>query len=92
MPDRTRPDAIEAIIRLEHSRERFAGLPLPEIGGQPRPAGSVTVQLASAGRYYGEVAITLRHLPADCWVAVIVSTPASLLSTTLGQRLPSALH
>lgn len=36
-----------------------------------RPAGSVTVQLASAGRYCGEVAITLRDLPADDRVAVL---------------------
>lgn len=71
VPDRNRPDAAEAMIRLEHSRERFAGLPLPEVGGQPRPAGSVTVQLASAGRYCGEVAITLRDLPADERVAVL---------------------
>jgi len=71
IPDRNRPDAAEAMIRLEHSRERFAGLPLPEVGGQPRPAGSVTAQLASAGRYCGEVAITLRDLPADDRVAVL---------------------
>ncbi len=71
VPDRNRPDAAEAMIRLEHSRERFAGLPLPEVGGQPRPAGSVTVQLASAGRYCGEVAITLRDLPADDRVATL---------------------
>ncbi|PCN48063.1 hypothetical protein Csp2054_09325 [Curtobacterium sp. 'Ferrero'] len=71
VPDRERPDAAEAMIRLEHSRERFADLPLPEAGGQPRPAGSVTVQLASAGRYRGEVAITLRDLPADDRVAVL---------------------
>ncbi|RPE75704.1 hypothetical protein EDF28_3649 [Curtobacterium sp. PhB137] len=71
IPDRNRPDAAEAMIRLEHSRERFAGLPLPEVGGQPRPAGSITVQLASAGRYCGEVAITLRDLPADDRVAVL---------------------
>ncbi|WP_372440160.1 MupG family TIM beta-alpha barrel fold protein [Curtobacterium flaccumfaciens] len=50
IPDRKRPDAAEAMIRLEHSRERFARLPLPKVGGQPRPAGSVTVQLTSAGR------------------------------------------
>jgi len=30
------------MIRLDDSRERFAGLPLPEVGGQLRPAGSVT--------------------------------------------------
>ncbi|MBT1623509.1 DUF871 family protein [Curtobacterium flaccumfaciens pv. oortii] len=71
VPDRNRPDAAEAMIRLEHSRERFARLPLPEVGGQPRPVGSVTVQLASAGRYCGEVAITLRDLPADDRVAVL---------------------
>ncbi|SDR08395.1 hypothetical protein SAMN02800687_3654 [Curtobacterium sp. UNCCL20] len=71
VPDRNRTDAAEAMIRLEHSRERFAGLPLPEVGGQPRPAGSVTVQLASARRYCGEVAITLRDLPADDRVAVV---------------------
>ncbi|MFK4483291.1 MupG family TIM beta-alpha barrel fold protein [Curtobacterium sp. AB7] len=71
VPDRNRPDAAEAMIRLEHSRERFAGLPLPEVGGQPRPAGSVTVQLASAGRYCGEIGITLRDLPADGRVAVL---------------------
>lgn len=71
VPDRNRPDAAEAMIRLEHSRERFAGLPLPEVGGQPRPAGSVTVQLASAGRYCGEVAMSLRDLPADDRVAVL---------------------
>ncbi|WP_419766648.1 phospho-sugar glycosidase domain-containing protein [Curtobacterium flaccumfaciens] len=59
------------MIRLEHSRERFAGLPLPEVGGQPRPAGSVTVQLASAGRYCGEVATTLRDLPAGDRVTVL---------------------
>lgn len=69
VPDRNRPDAAEAMIRLEHSRERFAGLPLPEVGGQPRPAGSVTVQLPAAGRYCGEVAITLRDLPTDDRVA-----------------------
>lgn len=71
VPDRNRPDAAEAMIRLEHSRERFAGLPLPAVGGQPRPAGAVTVQLTSAGRYCGEVAITLRDLPADDRVAVL---------------------
>jgi len=71
IPDRNRPDAAEAFIRLEHSRERFAGLPLPEVGGQPRPAGSVTVQLASAGRYCGEVAISSRGPPADDRVAVL---------------------
>lgn len=78
IPDRNRPDAAEAMIRLERSRERFAGLPLPEVGGQPRPAGSVTVQLASAGRYCGEVAITLRDLPADDRVAVLGSLPGEL--------------
>lgn len=71
VPDRERPDAAEAMIRLEHSRERFTDLPLPEAGGQPRPAGSVTVQLPSAGRYRGEVAVTLRDLPADDRVAVL---------------------
>ncbi|PZE61224.1 hypothetical protein DEJ24_05965 [Curtobacterium sp. MCPF17_001] len=60
------------MIRLEHSRERFAGLQLPEIAGQPRPAGSETVQLASAGRYCGEVAITSRDLPSDDRVVVLV--------------------
>jgi hypothetical protein len=75
VPDRNRPDAAEAMIRLEHSRERFARLPLPEAGGQPRPAGSVTVQLASAGRYCGEVAITLRDLPRDDHVAVLSESP-----------------
>jgi len=71
IPDRNRPDAAEAMVRLEHSRERFAGLPVPEVGGQPRPAESVTVQLASARRYGGEVAISLRGLPADDRVAVL---------------------
>ncbi|MBO9044398.1 phospho-sugar glycosidase domain-containing protein [Curtobacterium flaccumfaciens] len=75
IPDRNRPDAAEAMIRLEHSRERFAGLPLPEVGGQPRPAGSVTVQLASAGRYCGEVAITLSDLGPDERVAVLGKLP-----------------
>lgn len=73
VPDRNRTDAAEMMIRLEHSRERFAALPLPEVGGQPRPAGSVTVQLPSAGRYCGEVAITLQDLPADDRVAVLGS-------------------
>ncbi|MCJ1715407.1 MupG family TIM beta-alpha barrel fold protein [Curtobacterium sp. VKM Ac-2922] len=84
VPDRNRPDAAEAMIRLEHSRERFAGLPLPEVGGQPRPAGSVTVQLASAGRYCGEVAITLWDLPCDDRVAVLGAVPTPLLSTPDG--------
>lgn len=74
VPDRNRPDAAEAMIRLEHSRERFAGLRLPEVGGQPRPAGSVTVQLASAERYCGELAITLRNLPSDRRVARLSPT------------------
>lgn len=69
IPDRNRPDAAEAMIRLEHSRERFPGLPLPEVGGQPTPAGSVTVQLAGAGRYCGEVTLMLRALPPDRRVA-----------------------
>lgn len=34
VPDRNRPDAAETMTRLEHSRERVAGLPLPEVGGQ----------------------------------------------------------
>ncbi|WP_181435607.1 MupG family TIM beta-alpha barrel fold protein [Curtobacterium sp. MCPF17_051] len=80
IPDRNRPDAAEAMIRLEHSQERFAGLPLPEAGGQPRPAGSVTLQLASAGRNFGEVAITLRDLPPDRKIAVCGST--SITSST----------
>lgn len=71
VPHRNRPDAAESMIRLKHSRERFAGLPLPDFAGQPRPAGSVTVQLASAGRYCGEVGIVLRDLPADDRVAVL---------------------
>ncbi|WIE73523.1 phospho-sugar glycosidase domain-containing protein [Curtobacterium sp. MCJR17_020] len=71
VPDRGRPDAAEAMIRLEPSRDRFAALPLPEVGGQPRPAGSVTLQLPSAGRYCVEVAIPLRELPADERVAVV---------------------
>jgi len=71
VPDRNRPDTAAAMIRLEHSRERFAGLSLPDVGGQPRPAGSVTVQLPAAGRYRGEVAITLRDLPADDRVTVV---------------------
>lgn len=75
VPDRNRPDAAESMIRLEHSRERFAGLPLPEVGGQSRPTGSVTVQLPSAGRYCGEVAITLRGLPTDDRVAFLGSVP-----------------
>jgi uncharacterized protein len=75
VPDRNRPDAAEAMIRLEHSRERFAELPLPEVGRQPRPAGSVIVQLASAGRYCGEVGITLRNLPSDDRMAVLGSVP-----------------
>ncbi|TCU86057.1 hypothetical protein EDF48_103362 [Curtobacterium sp. PhB191] len=80
VPDRNRPDAAEAMIRLEHSRERFARLPLPEVGGQPRPAGSVTVQVASAGRYCGEVAIILRDLPADDRVALLGMVDVSLPS------------
>ncbi|MFJ3383389.1 MULTISPECIES: MupG family TIM beta-alpha barrel fold protein [unclassified Curtobacterium] len=81
VPERDRPDAAEAMIRLEHSRERFAGLPLPEVGGQPRPAGAVTVQLASAGRYCGEVAIVLRELPADDRVAVLGALAAGASPT-----------
>lgn len=81
VPDLNRPDAADVMVRLEHSRERFAGLPLPEIGGQPRPAGSVTVQLASAGRYCGEVGIVLGDLPADDRVAVLgaLAVPAPAL-------------
>jgi len=71
VPDRNRVDPAEALIRLEGSRARFAGLPLPHVGGQPRPAGSVTVQLPAAGRYCGEVAVTLRDLPGDERVAVV---------------------
>jgi len=83
VPDRDRPDAAEATIRLEHSRERLAGLPLPEVGGQPRPARSVTVQLASAGRYCGEVAIVLRESPIDDRVAVLGRVPAQLTTVRL---------
>lgn len=75
VPDRNRPDAAEAMIRLEHSRERLAGLPLPEVGGQPRPAGSVTVQLASSGRYCGEIAITLRDDRVAVLGTLTVSSP-----------------
>lgn len=50
VPARNRPDAAEVLIRLEHSRERVAGMLRPEVGGQPRPAGSVAVELASMGR------------------------------------------
>ncbi|MFJ4297619.1 MupG family TIM beta-alpha barrel fold protein [Curtobacterium sp. NPDC089689] len=78
VPDRERPDAAAAMIRLEHSRERFAALPLPDVGGQPRPAGAVTVQLPAAGRYCGEVAIVLRDLPADDRVAVLGTVPLPL--------------
>lgn len=87
IPDRSRSDAAEAMIRLEHSRERFAGLPLPEVGGQPRPAGSVTVQLASAGRYCGEVAITSRDLPPDDRVATLARLSPSLRSLSLRVQL-----
>lgn len=86
VPDRNRPDASGAMIRLEHSRERFAGLPLPEVGGQPRPAGSVTVQLASAGRYCGEVAVTLRNLPSDRRVARLGRAFSPLPKLTDGVR------
>ncbi|MBF4591602.1 phospho-sugar glycosidase domain-containing protein [Curtobacterium sp. VKM Ac-1395] len=66
------------MIRLEHSRERFDGLPLPEVGGQPRPTGSVTVHLTSAGRYSEEVSVTMRDLPVDNRVAVLSSIPDEL--------------
>lgn len=69
-PDHERPDAAEAMIRFQHSRQRLAHL-TPDVGGQPRPAGSITLQLASAGRYRGELAVTLRDLPPDERVAVI---------------------
>ena len=75
VPDRNRRDAAVAMIRLEHSRERFAELPLPEVGGQPRPAWAVIVQLASAGRYCAEVGITLRNLRSDDRMAVLGSVP-----------------
>ncbi|KQO65171.1 MupG family TIM beta-alpha barrel fold protein [Curtobacterium sp. Leaf261] len=71
LPDRNRVDAAEALIRFEQSRSRFAGLPLPVVGGQARPRGSVTMQSASAGRYCGEVAVVLRDLPGDERVAVV---------------------
>jgi len=87
VPDRNRPDAAEAMIRLEHSRERFAGLPLPEVCGQPRPAGSVTVQLASAGRYCGEVALLLRALQADRRVAQLGRVSSPLTELTNGFAL-----
>ncbi len=86
MPDQNRPDAAEAMIRLEHSRERFAGLPLPEVGGQSRPTGSVTVQLPSAGRYCGEVAITLRGLPTDDRVAFLGSVPMGVRAIHVSGR------
>jgi len=96
IPDRNRPNAAEAMIRLEHMRERF--VPLPEVGGQPRPAESVTMQSASAERYDGEVAITLRDLPDDDRVAVlgtlagaVPSTTARSLTTVL-RSLSSTVH
>jgi hypothetical protein len=80
VPDRNRPDATEAMIRLEHSRDRFAGLPLPEVSGQPRPARSVTMQLALAGRYRGEAALVLRELPPDRHVAQLDQVASPLLA------------
>lgn len=88
VPDRNRPDAAEAMIRLEHSRERFARLPLPESGGQPRPAGSVTVQLPTAERYSGEVAITLQNLPDDERAAVVGSVRRPMASRLACMECP----
>lgn len=80
VPVQNRSDATEAMIRREHSRERFARFPLPEVARQPRPAGAVAVQSPTAGRYWGEVTIMLRDLAVDDRVAVVgtVTAPVGL--------------
>ncbi|HEY0186768.1 MAG TPA: MupG family TIM beta-alpha barrel fold protein [Cellulomonas sp.] len=90
-PDRNRPDAAAQHLRLVGSRDRLAPAVLPPVGGQPRPRGSVTVDLDDAGRYRGEVRVTLVDLPGDPTVAVVATVPAvwlpALDAVGAGQRV-----
>lgn len=79
VPDWNRLDAAEAMIRLEHSRERFAGLPSAR-GRWGAEAGGVGHRAVGV---CGEVAITLRDLPAD---RVAMLGALTVPSQVLGDR------
>lgn len=77
--DANRPDPAAHLVRLQHSRARLANVELPVTGGQPRARGSVTVDLASAGRYRGEIGLARTDLPPDESVAVVGRIPPASL-------------
>lgn len=77
-PDDTRPDDAQYLVRLRGSRARLRDMDLTGLrGGEPRPRGSLTVELDAAGRYRGEIALTRADLPGDPWVAVLGRVPAA---------------
>ncbi len=68
-----RPDRARDAVRAADSRPRLKklGLSVMPQPARPRPAGTVTVDNELAGRYQGELQITLRDLPPDGTVNVI---------------------
>ncbi|MBQ5759558.1 MAG: DUF871 domain-containing protein [Schwartzia sp.] len=76
-----RPDRARDAVRAADSRPRLKklGLVVKTQPARPRPAGTLTIDNERAGRYQGELQITLRDLPADDTVNVIGHLPVEEL-------------
>ncbi|MDO4204434.1 MAG: MupG family TIM beta-alpha barrel fold protein [Selenomonadaceae bacterium] len=68
-----RPDRARDAVRAADSRPRLKklGLVVKPQQAKPRPAGTLTIDNELAGRYQGELQITLRDLPSDPTVNVV---------------------
>lgn len=88
-PFAVRPDRARDAVRAADSRPRLKmlGLSVKPQPARPRPAGSLTIDNELAGRYQGELQITLWELPPDPTVNVVgqlSSEEFSLLKTVQG--------
>ena len=66
-----RPDEAEEVLRAQNSRVLYKGMDIPPFTMKYRPQGTVTLDNRLAGRYAGEVELTLTDLPADSSVNVM---------------------
>ena len=66
-----RPDEAEEVLRAQNSRALFKEMDIPPFTLKYLPQGTVTLDNRLAGRYAGEVEITLTDLPADPSVNVM---------------------
>jgi uncharacterized protein len=90
--DEERRDPAAQQVRLARSRARLGSAVLPASGGEPRPRGSVTVDLGTAGRYRGEVRVTRVDLPPDPTVAVLGRVPERWWPALDAVRAASRVH